>query len=597
MDDDARLRAIYAAFTILPSLIIHPPSPSDPLIKDLVEENAYTSFGGIDIRVPLSIFRGLWSLELEGYDPRGVLIPLLPGLKSLTVRDVPDGEDWLEELLVLGADEARQSGETSESQDQADEEDSVDNELRPRFPSLRHLALPSTSLFSLPPLACPSLTHLDLSNNLLNAIPTSLSSIHTLQTLNLSNNMIESVRGANLILGQVHVLNLRNNRIDCLSGLDRVLGLERIDLRKNRLHESAEVGRLALLPLLKEVWVGTGNEFSDIEDDWRVKVFVSFAEEGKEGVLIDGYGPSWGEAKAVQSEVKRRGRRSASSPRAAATHVHNHRPEPAAESGPLAATPATPRGPQHGVRNGHSAARTSLPAVDTSHSSKGKVASPTTSAAAIPKESKRRRQRIVDLDGTVRQPVGSESEDAAKGSTSQPRSSGEIVRRSERALGKLPVSKTATHRAMTVDPVASEQLDNGMSSSPSNRHNSDAQRRAPSQDEELSTAPQIQEMTGDELRARMEALKMEVGDSWLKVLAGQAKNATQVTSGTTKQEDEEDEDDQQGADDKVLAPTSQDEMEGPPVTVQVVSSKDGGGGNKKKKNRKKKKVAASARID
>ncbi len=58
---DAKLRKIYGAFTILPSLIIHPPSPTDPLIKDLLEENAYTGLGGIDVRVPLSVFRGLWS--------------------------------------------------------------------------------------------------------------------------------------------------------------------------------------------------------------------------------------------------------------------------------------------------------------------------------------------------------------------------------------------------------------------------------------------------------------------------------------------------------------------------------------------------------
>lgn len=58
---DAKLRLIYAAFTILPSLAIYPPTVSDPLIKELRDEDAYTSLGGIDVRVPLNVFRSLLS--------------------------------------------------------------------------------------------------------------------------------------------------------------------------------------------------------------------------------------------------------------------------------------------------------------------------------------------------------------------------------------------------------------------------------------------------------------------------------------------------------------------------------------------------------
>jgi hypothetical protein len=142
-------------------------------------------------------------------------------------------------------------------------------------------------------------------------------------------------------------------------------------------------------------------------------------------------------------------------------------------------------------------------------------------------------------------------------------------------------------------PASNEPKDNMTAESPSTRGQRDkaeAQRRAASQGEEVLTVAPIQEMTGDELRARMEALKMEVGDSWLKVLAGQAKNATQVTGGVTKQEEDE----------EVRGPAGDDEVEEqppPPPTVQVVPAKEGGGSNKKKNKKKKRKAAASARID
>lgn len=579
MDDDARLRAIYAAFTILPSLIIHPPSPSDPLIKDLVDESAYTSLGGIDIRVPLNVFRGLWSLELEGYDPRGLWIPPNPGLKSLTVRDVQDGEDWLEDLLGFKSEErSTQDGHDNEDDDNSDENanDKIhskgDEIMEPRFPNLRHLALPSTSLLSIPILSCPCLTHLDLSNNLLNAIPPSLSSIHTLQTLNLSNNMIDSVRGANLILGQVHVLNLRNNRIDCLSGLDRVLGLERIDLRKNRIMESAEVGRLALLPLLKEIWVGSGNGFVDLEEDWRVKVFVAFAEEGRE-VEVDGYGMSWGEERAVEGEMKRRGRRSASRGRervqSTLEHTHGER---------LPVTPQVPEGVTSSIKT--------ISGMNTLQSGKD---SPTTSILNNAPRDKRRRQRIVDLDGSVRQ-VGSESEDGVE------RSSGEVAGRSARALGKMPIMV-----GRTSEPVDEERNRNedGKASMSSNREQvtasahaglsatgkKETQRRTASSDEAIR-AP---EQTGEELRAKIEALKLEVGDSWLKVLTGQAKDASQSTGNGDATATAVTLTTGHGRKDEgrpIIPPPPPPSSSA--VVVQVVSNGKG---------RRKKKAAASARIE
>ena len=70
-------------------------------------------------------------------------------------------------------------------------------------PQLKALRLPqfeydkSDSLFPL--CEAPSLTHLDLSSNLLVSVPSGLSSLYNLISLNLSDNMIDSVLGGRKI--------------------------------------------------------------------------------------------------------------------------------------------------------------------------------------------------------------------------------------------------------------------------------------------------------------------------------------------------------------------------------------------------------------
>lgn len=223
-------------------------------------------------------------LELEGYDPRGLLIPHIIGLRSLTVRDVQDADDWIEELLKDGTE--------------------------PRFPNLRYLCLQSTSLLSFPTLPLSNLTDLDLSSNLLNSIPTSLSTLHNLQSINLSNNVITSLRNAHQVLGNITSLNLSKNRIDCLVGLERVLGLERVDVRGNLLEESSEVGRLAVLPHIREVWC-SGNAFDHAPvlvtaEEWRIELGVSFAAEGRE-VVLDDRPWTWSESRKIEGLVAARG--------------------------------------------------------------------------------------------------------------------------------------------------------------------------------------------------------------------------------------------------------------------------------------------------
>ena len=183
-----------------------------------------------------------------------------------------DADDWLEELLVT--------------------------EGLARFPNLRHLAIPSTSLITFPLLTLSALTSLDLSHNLLNEIPENLPA--SLVSLNVSHNLISSVRNANL--GNIRSLNLSNNRIDCLAGLEGSV-LERIDVRKNEIGEQGEIGRLAVVPI-KAVWC-SDNALTH-EQDWRIKLGTTFAAEGKD-VVVDDAAWTWGERRAIDARLAARG--------------------------------------------------------------------------------------------------------------------------------------------------------------------------------------------------------------------------------------------------------------------------------------------------
>ncbi len=58
------------------------------------------------------------------------------------------------------------------------------------------------------------------------------------------------------------------------------------DLRSNAIYESGEVGRLAPLPAIAEVWVKENPLVEELVD-YRVDCFVEFAQEGR-SVTLDG---------------------------------------------------------------------------------------------------------------------------------------------------------------------------------------------------------------------------------------------------------------------------------------------------------------------
>ncbi|KAF9576090.1 hypothetical protein EC968_000158 [Mortierella alpina] len=169
------------------------------------------------------------------------------------------------------------------------------------WPVLRHLSLSDNSLPDLTRndtfMHTPSIVSLDLSHNLLLSPPSGLIHLHNLSHLNLSYNMISGVQSIYQILGNIATLDLRGNRLESLSGLERLWNLEMVDVRENHLGEAAEVGRLAALPGIREVW-SDGNPFCAIQPKHRLQILAVFKANGHD-LLLDGTFASFTEKRAL----------------------------------------------------------------------------------------------------------------------------------------------------------------------------------------------------------------------------------------------------------------------------------------------------------
>jgi hypothetical protein len=174
---------------------------------------------------------------------------------------------------------------------------------------LRHLSLADNSLVSmeyssLAPLA-NTLHSLDLSSNLFTGIPDGLASLTALRSLNLSNCMIESLHSlAKCPLPAITALNLRANRMSSIAGVERLLSLERLDLRENKIREPTEAARLTGIPNIREIWI-IGNPLIKTHPTYRVTIFNLFrATPGfLEDVMIDAAGPGYSERRHLRDRV------------------------------------------------------------------------------------------------------------------------------------------------------------------------------------------------------------------------------------------------------------------------------------------------------
>lgn len=417
---DQDLKYILSSFTKIPAVSLHAPGPEKiaELSNDPPSENA----------LPLDVFKNLQSLECLDIDPRALLgwDRLADSLWSLTIKrsgldDVSDifigavlddqarrAGDITSQRRKVGHGPTRQTSFYSSPLPEAITEDTEEGENPtaenvsqplplpssdsspdgPQLPSgkwgfLRFLSLSDNALTFIPTSPLPyltSLTHLDLSSNLLVSVPSGLSQLYNLVSLNLSDNMIDSVLGIYKHLGQVLRLDLSHNRLDSLCGLERLMALERVDVRHNLLEDTGEIGRLSTLPNVSEVSV-EGNPFIEIEDNYRVKCFDFFWKEGK-SILLDGTSPRFYEKSqlSVQPNQQMTTRRPLSKPYS----------PPIIPVGGVAATVPTPR------HKGAGASSSSSPILSQSGSTHS--GSPYT-PPVVAKQKKRKVKRIVDFDG------------------------------------------------------------------------------------------------------------------------------------------------------------------------------------------------------
>lgn len=417
---------------------------------------------------------------------------------------------------------------------------------------LRHLSLADNALTFLATSPLPyltSLTHLDLSSNLLVSVPPGLQSLYNLISLNLSDNMIDSVLGIYTVLGQVLYLNLSKNRLDSICGLERLLALERVDLRHNLLEESAEVGRLATLPNIAEVWV-EGNPFTEIEEGYRIRCFDLFSKEGK-NVLLDGSAPSFYEKRYLTSAPPQQ-MTSTRSPSVADT------PPVVAIGSPIRSALSPAASPQVGA---------------SSHSSPRSNAASLHVAAVQHRGRRKKNKRIVDLDGDR-----STSDAASLRTASQARKASEVAGRADRTRSPKSTNAAlppASEPSPQAGPSATGDLstaaavapaDAAVRSAPKARHSRHYTEHVPSSyaasdemtDNSLQRGGSLRKAGGtlsrsakrrsrvsasmyqpvedtagdadqfreaDAFRARIEALRADMGDGWLKVF-----NQSQLTS-------------------------------------------------------------------
>ena len=491
---DAELKYIYSSFTKIPALLLKAPGPK--VIAELKDDPPSHS------ALPLDAFKNLRSLETVDIDPRSLLgwDRLAESLRSLTIK-----RSGLEDVadIFIGAvldDQARRDGSLKDQRsrrihrrepswtntplpasvpEEVEERASIPEDPTPPSPPsalssykwgfLKHLSLADNALTFLPADPLPylvSITHLDLSSNLLVSVPHGLSILHNLVSLNLSDNMIDSVLGIYTQLGQILYLNLSGNRLESICGLERLMALERVDLRFNHIDESAEVGRLATLPNIGDIWI-EGNPLTEIEDNHRIACFDLFNKEGK-CISLDGTAPTFYERRGL-------------------THVAPEQMSSARDVPTPASPPIVPIAPAKS-KGSHGMATDAVMPRETALSPTAGVRSV---SHGVPGRSKKRRaKRIVDLNGDGEQHAFSPG-------------SPQLVLPSVGTLQTQRSSSTSPHRLSPLSP--------------------DSHRRSYSvfepPDNTVGESGERQMREAELYRARIEALRTDMGDGWLKVFS------------------------------------------------------------------------------
>ncbi len=480
-DPSSDIKYIYSCFTKIPSLRLGP-IPARRLIQDFEDCPGQSA-------VPLDVFKNLHLLELDDVDPRTLLgwDRLSIQLRSLSCKksNIEDLTDLLVDLVIL--DTRRRRGEKVDPKrlrrndpPPAETETETETDAPPSLPKdmpslawhfLRHLNLSSNNLTFVPVeplLALSALTHLDLSSNLLNVVPPSLAHLPALVSLNISDNLIDSVLGIYDALPVVRVLNLAKNRLESLCGLERLYALQRVDLRANAIFEAGEVGRLAPLPAIAEVWV-KDNPLVEELVDYRVDCFVEFAREART-IALDGEAPGFFERQRIAERIGSSTNGAATAARTTATSEHEeHEAQVAQDAATTSRHVTVVKNVRHRTasRSAPDAARGRGEHLDLPGQSQAKKASGSRSRSNSRSRrdgaGRRRNQRVVDLDSSPQKPMTEQRRErtltdsdrikhaALAGDTSAAMDSADPARTSDAATNGAAPSSTdalAAHAAM-----------------------------------------------------------------------------------------------------------------------------------------------------
>lgn len=535
---DAQLKYIYSAFTKLPALDVVA-APVTGLIEGFEDEEA-----GPATLTPFDVFRNLQLLSFTDVDPRNVsgwdrLSCQLRSL-SLTRTGIEDIEDFFVDHIVRDVQRRAKAG--AAATEVASSSSSPNGHSTAQLPSLAwhflsNLGLSSSSLTFLPTLPLPSLRSLDLSHNLLNSIPSTLAHLPRLASLDLSGNLIEDTRGAaaSLPAGTVRTLKLRNNRIESLSGLDGVTSLRQVDLRDNCIYEADELGRLAAqLDDLTNVWV-KGNPLCVEYPDWRVEVLIEFVKEGwkVEQVRIDGEQVGWLESRRVAERVNtlgvegmvRRRERSAKGKGEAAAAASATNGEGSTEDNAQtmsAQVVAVKHRAAHGQHHHHRKTTSQGGASRRENNGSGD------SSSGRPQSSSKERAPVAEVseaEQLKRDVLGQDSGEGRK-------TNGDKAKGAEEAASKSrPRKSTSPSRPRSPSKTAAAKKQ------PRARSPRPPSAAAGSASPQLSGARQQEQQTTNsslELRARIDRLKQEVGDDWMRVLSsGSGSGGLRGGAGTT----------------------------------------------------------------
>ncbi|KAF8744946.1 hypothetical protein AX14_012771 [Amanita brunnescens Koide BX004] len=261
---DRDLKYIYSCFTKLPAVSLKAPRPStmQGLTIDPTGPNA----------LPLHVFKNIQSLECADIDPRIFLgwNRLAECLRSLKI--CRSGIDDFTEIFAGAALESEPHPGHVRSGEQIGQK--LDFDHAPEGNCI-------------PALAGNSLK----GRNFLLRIPRSFGPL--VQSSSLYSTWLEQIR----------TLNLSKNRLESICGLERLSALQCIDLRHNHIQESAEVGRLSMVPDIAEVWVD-GNPFVKREVEHRLNCLGFFWREGKT-IRLDGALPNFYEEKGLALQTKK----------------------------------------------------------------------------------------------------------------------------------------------------------------------------------------------------------------------------------------------------------------------------------------------------